>query len=108
MCQSKGERRGFREASQCRRPHRVSRIEAKSSLEQCSMGKRLKIITLGKYNSAEELHIETRTTGSQGHVCYWNGDWRASVTRVAVHMELEGTGMRTAHRGAYKWGLSRE
>src|SRR5882724_5894264 len=108
MCQSKGERRGFRGASQCRRPHRVSRIEVKYSLEQCSMGKRLKIIELEKHNSAKELHIETRTTGSQGHVCYRNGDQRASVIRAAVHMELEGTGMQTGHRGAYKWGPSRE
>jgi len=66
------------------------------------------IIKLEKYNSAEELHIETRTTGSQGHVCYWNGDWRVSVTRAAVCMEYEGTGMQTGHRGAYKWGPSRE
>ena len=72
------------------------------------MGIRLMIIELEKYNSAKELHIETRATGSQGHICYWNGDWRASVTRAAVRMELEGTGMRTGHRGAYKWGLSRE
>jgi len=27
------------------------------------MGIRLMIIKLGKYNEAEELHIETRTTG---------------------------------------------
>jgi len=56
------------------------------------------IIELGKYNSAKELLIETRTTGSQGHVCYQNGDRRASVTRVAVCMGLEGMGMRTGHR----------
>jgi len=37
------------------------------------MGIRLMIIELGKYNEAEELHIETRTTGLQGHVCYQNG-----------------------------------
>jgi len=72
------------------------------------MGIRLMIIELEKYNSAEELHIETRTTGSQGHVCYRNGDRRVSVTRAAVRMELEGTGMQTGHRGAYKWGPSRE
>jgi len=72
------------------------------------MGIRLMIIELEKYNSVEELHIETRTTGLQGHVCYRNGDWRVSVTRVAVHMELEGMGMRTGHRGAYKWGPSQE
>ena len=72
------------------------------------MGKRLKIIKLEKYNSAEELHIETRTTGSQGQVCYRNRDLRAFVTRAAVRMELEKTGMRTGHRGTYKWGPSRE
>ena len=72
------------------------------------MGKRLKIIKLGKYNSAEELLIETRTTGSQGHVYYRGEDWRTSITRVAVRMGLEGTGMQTGHRGAYKWGPSWE
>ena len=86
----------------------MSRIEVKYSLEQCSMGKRLKIIKLGKYNSAEELLIETRTTGLQGHVCYQNGNRRASVTRAAVRMGLEGTAMRTGHRGAYKWVPSQE
>jgi len=86
----------------------VSRIEVKYSLEQCSMGKRLKIIELGKYNSAKELLIETRTTGSQGHIYYRGEDRRTSITRAAVRMGLEGTGMRTGHRGAYKWGLSRE
>jgi len=60
------------------------------------------IIELGKYNSTEELLIETRNT------CYWNGDWRGSVTRVAVHMGLEGMGMRTGHRGTYKQGPSWE
>ena len=43
----------------------MSRIEVKYSLEQCSMGIRLMIIELRMYNSAEELLIETRTTGSQ-------------------------------------------
>ena len=41
----------------------MSRIEVKYSLEKCSMGKRLKIIELEKYNSAEELHIETVKNG---------------------------------------------
>ena len=72
------------------------------------MGKRLMIIELGKYNSAEELLIETRTTGLQGHVYYWGEDQRTSITRAAVHMGLEGTGMQTGHRGAYKWGPSWE
>ena len=66
------------------------------------------IIELGKYNSAEELLIETRTAGLQGHICYRDGDWRVSVTRAAVCMGLEGMGMRTGHKGAYKWGPSRE
>jgi len=44
-------------------------------------GKDLKIIELEKYNSAEELHIETRTTGSQGHVCYQERGPGASVIR---------------------------
>ena len=72
------------------------------------MGIRLMIIELGKYNSAKELHIDTRTTGSQGHICYQNGDWRVSVTRVAVHMGVEETGMRTGYRGTYKQAPSQE
>jgi len=72
------------------------------------MGKRLMIIELGKYNSAEELLIETRTTRLQRHVCYEDRDRRASVTRAAVCMGLEGMGMRTGHKGAYKWGPSWE
>ena len=63
---------------------------------------------LGKYNAAEELLIETRTTGSQGHVCYWNGDWRVAVTRAAVCMEVEEMGMQTGYRGAYNWAPSWE
>src|SRR5882724_1869340 len=70
----------------------MSKIEAKYSSEQCSMGKRLMIIELGKYNSAKELLIETRTTGFQVHVCYQNGDRSASGTRAAVRMEVEGQG----------------
>jgi len=72
------------------------------------MGIRLMIIELGKYNSAKELLIETRTTGSQGYVCYQDGDQRTSITRVAVCMVLEGMGMQTGHRGTYKWGPSQE
>jgi len=72
------------------------------------------IIELGIYNSAEELLIETRTTGSQGHVCYLNGDQRISVTgwlstwrrrgqdanRVPGHIQsVSESGMRTGmHR----------
>ena len=53
------------------------------------MGTRLMIIKLGKYKAAKELLIETRTTGSHGHVCYWNRDQRVAVTRAAVHMGVE-------------------
>jgi len=72
------------------------------------MGIRLMIIKLGKYNEAEELLIATRTTGSLGCVCYQNGDWRVSVTKVAVCMGMEETGMQTGYRGTYKWAPSRE
>ena len=57
------------------------------------MGKRLMIIKLGKHNSAEELLIETRTAGLQGHVGYWDGNRRVSVNREAVCMEEKGMGM---------------
>ena len=66
------------------------------------------IIELGKYNEAEDLHIETRTAGSQGHVCYRDGDRRVSVTRAAVRMEEKGMGMQTGYRGAYNRSPSRE
>ena len=39
----------------------MSKIEAKRSLEQCSRGKRLMIIELGRYNEVGELLIEKRT-----------------------------------------------
>ena len=51
------------------------------------------IIELGKYNEARELLIENRITWSQGHVCYWNRGWRVSVTKAAVCMGVEETGM---------------
>jgi len=66
------------------------------------------ITKLGRYNEIGELLIENITTGSQGHIHYWDGDWRIAVTRVAVQMEVKGTGMRTGHRGTYNWSLSWE
>jgi len=51
------------------------------------------IIKLGKYNEIRELLIENRTTGSQGHVSYWDGGQRVSVTRAAVCMRVEEMGM---------------
>jgi len=72
------------------------------------MGKRLMIIELGIYNSAEELLIEKGSTGSQAQVIYWGGDRRVSVTRVAVRMEGKGMGRQTGYRGAYNQSPSRE
>jgi len=51
------------------------------------------IIELERYNEIGELLIGNRTTGFQGHVCYWDGGHRVSVTKVAVHMGMEETGM---------------
>ena len=48
------------------------------------------IIKLEKYN---EILIENRTTGLQGHVCYQDRDQRVCVTRAAVCMEVKGMGM---------------
>jgi len=59
------------------------------------------IIELEKYNKIRELLIETRTTGSQGHICYWNRGQRVSVNKVAGCMGVEemgcewGTGAHT-------------
>ena len=66
------------------------------------------IIKLEKYNEIGELLIENRTTGSQGHICYWDRDWRVSVTRAAVCMEVKGMGMQTGHRGTYNQSPSQE
>ena len=66
------------------------------------------IIELGKYNEIRELLIENRTTGLQGHICYWNEDRRVSVTNMAVCMGVEEMGMQTGYRGAYNWALSWE
>jgi len=66
------------------------------------------IIELGKYNKIGALLIENRTAGSQGHVNYWDRDWRVSVTRAAVCMEVKGKGMQTGYRGAYNQPLSQE
>jgi len=51
------------------------------------------IIELERYNKIGELVIGNRTTGSQGLVCYQGRGQRVSVTMVAVHLGVEGTGM---------------
>jgi len=58
----------------------------------------------GIYNSAEELLIETRTTGSQGHVCYQNGDWSISVTGWLSTWRRKGQGCEQG-TGAHTIGL---
>ena len=72
------------------------------------MGKRLMIIELRKYIEVGELLIEKGSTVSQAQVSYRDEVRGASMTRAAVHMEEGKTGMRTGHRGAYKWGPNRE
>ena len=71
-------------------------------------GIRLMIIKLGKYNKFGELLKGNRTTGLQVQVSYQDRVWEASVTRAAVCMEVEKSGMQIGHRGAYKWALSWE
>ena len=78
------------------------RIEAKYSLEQCSLGKRLKIIELRQYNEVRELHIENRTAGSWAQVSYQGVIQKASVTKAAVRMGVTEMGMRTENRATYK------
>jgi len=51
------------------------------------------IIELWRYNEIEEILIENRTTGLQGHVCYRDGGQRVSVTTAAVSMGVKETGM---------------
>jgi len=63
------------------------------------------IIELGRNKDIRELLIENRTTGTQGHICYWNGGQMVSGTRAAVCMEVKGTGM---HKGTYNWPPSWE
>ena len=65
------------------------------------------IIELERYNGIRELLIENRTTGSQGHVCYWDRGWRVPVTMEAVCMGGR-VGDANKHRGAYNWPLSQE
>jgi len=49
---------------------------------------------------SKELLIETRTTGLQGYVCYWNGDRRVSVTGELSAWRRKGRDVNR-DRGAY-------
>jgi len=71
----------------------VSKIEAQNPQDEVKEGQSLMIIKLGKYKEIRELLIENRTTGSPGHVHYWDRGWRVSVTRAAGCMGVKETGM---------------
>ena len=55
------------------------------------------IIEPERYNEIRVLLIGIGTTGSQGHICYWDGVWRVSIS-AAVHMGVEEMGMQTRNR----------
>ena len=104
----KSDELSYLQASQCQRPCRVSKIEAQSPQGDVQEGKRLVIIKLEGYNEIGELLIQNRTTGLQGHICYWDGGQRVFVTMAAVCMGVKEMGMQTGHRGAYNQPLSQE
>ena len=62
------------------------------------------IIELERYNKIGGLLIETGNTGSEGHICYWDGGRRVSVTTAAVHMGVKETGCDQG-TGAHTIGL---
>jgi len=66
----------------------VSRIEAKESLEQCSMGTRLMIIELRNTMKAENYLYEIEPQVASTGKLSGRGPG-ASVTRAAVRMEVE-------------------
>jgi len=47
----------------------------------------------GNITKSEELLIENRATGLQGHIHYQDGGQRVSVTKAAVCMGVEEMGM---------------
>ena len=73
----------------------MSRIEVQSPQGNVQEGQRLMIIEMGKYNETNALLIETDAIGSQGHICYWDGDWKVSVTMMVFCMGKEGTEVQT-------------
>ena len=76
--------------SQYQRSHRVSRIEAQGPQGNIQEGQRLMIIELVQYNKIRDLLIENGTTGLWGHICYWDGGQKVSVTMTAVCMGRKG------------------
>ena len=63
----------------------MSKIRVQRPQVNVQEGQRLMIIKLGRYNEIGKLLIGIQTTGLWGHVCYWDGHQRVSVTMVAVH-----------------------
>jgi len=86
----------------------VVKIEAQSPQGDIQEGEILMIIELKKYNEIGTLLVETAATGLQGHVHYWDGDQKVSVTMVAVCMGVKEMGMQTGHQGAYNQPPSQE
>jgi len=93
--------------SQRQRPYRVSRIEIKYSLEQGSMGKRLKIIETEKYNSAEALHIETRATGHRDMYASDGDGEHLQLGRLSTWSQEMRTGHRALQMGSQS-GMHRD
>ena len=83
---------------QCQRPCRVSKTEAQNPQDEVQEGQRLMIIKLERYTKVGELLLGNRTTGLQGHVCYWDRGQRVSVTTVAVSRGVKEMGMGAGHR----------
>jgi len=57
------------------------------------------IIELRKYNSAKELLIGPKSTGSPGQVYSWITERRVSVTRAAVCMKGTEDGTKSKGQG---------
>jgi len=63
----------------------VNRIEVQSPQGDVQEGQRFMIIELERYNEIGKLLIEIGITGLQGHICYWDGGQRISVTGGCLH-----------------------
>ena len=93
MCQLKVEKQIASKHPNVRDP--IERVGLKCRVLEAMFkrGQRLLIIKLEKCNEVRELLIENGTTGSWGHICYQDRDWRVSVTTVAVCIGVKEMGM---------------
>jgi len=71
----------------------VSKIKAQGPPGDVQEGQILIIIKLERYNEIGELLVENRATGFLGHIHYWDGGQRVSVTTAAVCMGVKEMGM---------------